>query len=103
MGLKDQLRRLEREAERDAVLIRQRDGTTKAFDTLRVQKELYLLMLSRGLGEPPHSSEFMDALANATEESRSEVMARAEGKFYEDLNEPGLEQIGEPVEDLSEK
>jgi hypothetical protein len=100
--VKHKLKRLERRAQQDAVLIRQRDGTVKAFDRLTVQAELYLLMLDRGLGTEAHSSPFMDALENATPESRREVMAHAQGRFYDDLNEPGLAP-GEPVEDLSEQ
>jgi hypothetical protein len=95
------LLRLERKAQRDAVFVRQRDGTVKAFDRMLVQAELFLLLCDRHLGKEPHASEFMDALENATPESRREVMAHTEGKFYDDLNEPGLEP-GEPVEDLSE-
>jgi hypothetical protein len=100
--MKSKLRRLERRAQQHAVLIRQRDGTVRAFDKLTVQAELFLLLCDRSLGREPRSSEFMDALENATPESRREVMAHAQGRFYDDLNEPGLEP-GEPVEDLSEQ
>jgi hypothetical protein len=97
------LRRLERRAQQHAVLIRQRDGTVKAFDRMLVQAELFLLLCNRHLGREPHASEFMAALEGATPESRREVMAHTEGKWYEDLHdEPGLEP-GEPVEDLSEQ
>jgi hypothetical protein len=95
------LLRLERKAQQDAVFVRQRNGTVKAFDRLLVQAELFLLLCDRHLGREPHASEFIDALENATPESRREVMAHTEGKFYDDLNEPGLEP-SEPVEDLSE-
>jgi len=99
--MKSKLRRLERKAQQDAVFVRQRDGTVKAFDRMLVQAELFLLLCDRHLGKEPHASEFMAALEGATPESRREVMAYAQGKFYDDLNEPGLEP-GEPVEDLSE-
>jgi hypothetical protein len=97
------LRRLERKAQQDAVFVRQRDGTVKAFDRMLVQAELFLLLCDRHLGREPHASEFMDALEGATPESRREVMAHTEGKWYEDLHdEEGLEP-GEPVKDLSEQ
>jgi hypothetical protein len=101
--MKHKLKSLERRAQQDAVLIRQRDGTVKAFDRMLVQAELFLLLCDRHLGREPHASEFARALEGATPESRREVMAHTEGKFYDDLNdEPGLEP-GEPVEDLSEQ
>jgi hypothetical protein len=86
--MKGKLKRLERRAQEHAVLLYQRDGTVKAFDHMTVMKEIYMLVYNRGLGEPPHSSTFMDALENATPESRREVMTHAEGEYYEDLNEP---------------
>jgi hypothetical protein len=101
-SLRAAIERARRAALGNAIIIHQTDGTTRHFDRLTVQAELYLLMLDRGLGDEPHASEFMAALENATPESRREVMAHTEGKFYDDLNEPGLEP-GEPVEDLSEQ
>ncbi len=93
------LRRLERKAQHHAVFIRQRDGTTKAFPWMYVQGELYLMKCNRALGVEPHTSPFTDALASATDESRREVLALAEGGYYSDMDEPA---DGEP-EDLSEQ
>jgi hypothetical protein len=100
--MKSKLRRLERRAQQHAVLIRQRDGTVKAFDRLLVQAELFLLLCDRHLGREPRSTEFMDALEGATPESRREVEALAQGKWYEDLRDEEGIGAGEPVEDLSE-
>ncbi len=69
MGLREQLRRLKREASRGAVLVHQRDGTTRAFDVMTVWKETYLtrMALLRGEARP---SDVLDAVRNATPESR---------------------------------
>jgi hypothetical protein len=55
VGLKDQLRRLKRAANQDAVLIRQRDGSALAFERMEVMKALYVAQFNRALGEPPPS------------------------------------------------
>jgi hypothetical protein len=93
------VRRVENAASEDAVLIRQREGSVKAFDRTQVMGELYLARLAAALGREPQSSEFVDALANATPESRAAVLALDEG-HYEDL-EPAEEASGPPP-DLSE-
>ena len=79
------------------MLIRQKDGSVHAFDKMHVAREAYLARLDAALGRPPHRSEVMDALENATEESRHAVEEMFVGGFLEDL-EPrdGL------VPDLSE-
>jgi hypothetical protein len=62
-------------------------------------------LYERALGREPgrvRRSEFVEALENATEEARREVMARAEGAWYEDLLTGEDLESDEPVEDLSE-
>ncbi len=69
MGLREQLRRLKREASRDAIVLHQRDGSVKAFDVLSVWKELFLTRMALLRGEA-RRSEVFDAVRNATERSR---------------------------------
>ena len=104
MGLRDTLRRLKREASEDAVLIRQRDGTVRAFDQMRVSAELYLAQLDAALRRPrQRQSEVMDALDNATPESRAAILREHTGGFMADLEpvEPGPARERE-ISDLSE-
>ena len=51
MGLRDKLKRLTREAEEGAVLIRLRDGSTKVFDDLTCWKEMFLAQYALFQGE----------------------------------------------------
>ena len=69
MGLRDRLRRLKREAEEGAVVIRLRDGTARYFDDNTAFAELFLadMDLLRGVSR---DSEVLDAVRNATPESR---------------------------------
>ena len=99
MGLKDVLRRLRREASEDAVLIRGRDGSVRAFDLMDVMGQMHLAQLDGALGRPRSSSDVLDALEGATPESRRAVEEMSYGGFFADL-EP-RESTG-PVEDLSE-
>ena len=99
MGLKDVLRRLKREASEDAVFIRGRDGSVRAFDRMHVMGQMYLAQLDDALGEPRRSSDVLDALEGATPESRRAVEEMSTGGFFADL-EPG--DATAPVEDLSE-
>ncbi len=69
MGLREQLRRLKREASRGAVLVHQRDGTTRAFDVMTIWRETFLTRLDLLRGEA-RRSEVFDAVRNATERSR---------------------------------
>jgi hypothetical protein len=99
--LRDTLRRLKREASEDAVLIRQRNGSVKAFDRMDVMAELYLAQLDAALRRPrTRQSAVMDALDNATPESREAVLRAHTGPFMADL-EPA-DPDAPPVEDLSE-
>ena len=97
MSLRDRLRRLRRAAEEDAALIRLKDGSVRAFPRERVLQEVFLSRLDAALGRPPRDSEIMQALENATEESRRDIEQAFVGGFMEDL-----EPRDEPVEDLSE-
>ena len=99
MALRDVLRRLKREANEDAVVIRQRDGSVRAFDTLHVMGQMYLARLDDALGRPRSSSDVLDALEGATPESRRAVEEMSSGTFYADL--VPREAVG-PVEDLSQ-
>ena len=96
------IKRLEREAAEGAVLIRQRDGSVRIFDTLHVMGQTYLAQLDDALGRSEaqrRSSDVLDALEGATPESRRAVEEMSTGGFYADL-EP--REATEPVEDLSE-
>ncbi len=101
MGLKDWLKRLERDAGQDRVLIYQQDGTIKAFDRMHVMAQLYVAGVHEALGEPPPTSDVMAALENATPESRAAVEEMATGGRF--LDDPGPQGNHEEVEDLSEQ
>lgn len=70
MGLKDRLRRLEREAEEDGIVIRLQDGTVRVFDSTMVAVEMFAAHMSllRGI---PRASEVLEAVRRATPESRA--------------------------------
>jgi hypothetical protein len=96
------VKRLEREAAQDAVLIRQRDGSVRSFDRMHVMGQMYLAQLDEALGRSEaqrRSSDVLDALEGATPESRRAVEEMSSGSFYADL-EP--RDTTAPVEDLSE-
>ena len=102
MGLRSWVKRLERVAAQGAVLIRQRDGSVKAFDRVHVMGQMYLAYVDDALGRSEaqrRSSDVLDALENATPESRRAVEEMSTGGFYADL-EP--RDTTAPVEDLSE-
>jgi hypothetical protein len=103
MALRDLLRRLRREASRDAVLIHQRDGTVRAFDRMHVMAELYLAKLDAALGRPRRSSDVLDALDGATPESRRAVEEMCRSGFTGDLEPREPVEPVEPVEDLSDQ
>jgi hypothetical protein len=104
MALRDVIRRLRREASRDAVLIHQRNGTVRAFDKMDVIAEVYLARLDAALGRPRRSSDVLDALDGATRESRRAVEEMSACGFTGDLDLEPREPVEpvEPVEDLSE-
>jgi hypothetical protein len=95
------VRRVENAASEDAILIRQRDGSVKAFDKKEVMGELYLAQLDAALGRSREQpSDVMAALDNATPESREAVLRANTGPFMADL-EPA-EPPSDPPKDLSE-
>ena len=53
MGLKDRLRRLEREAEEDGIVIHLQDGTVRIFDPTVVAVEMFgeHMSLLRGISQ----------------------------------------------------
>ena len=70
MGLKDQLRRLKQEAQKDRVVLRLRDGGIRVFSDREVFKEMFLCQTDLMMGEA-RSSEVLDAVREATPESRA--------------------------------
>ena len=52
MGLKDRLRRLEREAEEDGIVIRLQDGTVRVFERTEVAVEMFAASMSLMGGIP---------------------------------------------------
>ena len=70
MGLRDQLRRLKREAQKDKVVLRLRDGGLATFDRMEVAKEMFLTQMDLMLGKA-RPSEVLDAVRAATPESRA--------------------------------
>jgi hypothetical protein len=70
MALKGRLRRVEREARSEGVILRLRDGGLRVFDQMEVWKEMFLTQTALMLGEA-HPSEVLDAVRGATPESRA--------------------------------
>jgi hypothetical protein len=69
VALRDRLRRLTRQAEEGGVLIRQREGSVRVFDTMTVFSEMFLARCDL-LGDTARESEVLDAVRGATLESR---------------------------------
>ena len=69
MGLRDRLRKLKREAEEGAVVIRLRDGGARYFDDNTVWSEMFLAKMDL-FRKRSHDSEVLEAVRNATPESR---------------------------------
>jgi Zn/Cd-binding protein ZinT len=69
MGLRDRLRRLEREVAGDGIVLRLQDGTVRVFEEMEILKEMFLTQyhLFRGASR---ESEVLDAVRNATPESK---------------------------------
>ena len=99
MGLRGRLKRLEREAREGAVLIHQRDGSVRGLDRMHVMAQMYLARYDAALGLPPRSSDVLEALENATPESRRHVEEMSRSSFVPDDLEPSTSA----VEDLSEQ
>jgi hypothetical protein len=70
MGLKGRLRRVEREARSEGVILRLRDGGLRVFDQMEVWQEMFLTQTALMLGEA-RPSELLDAVRAATPESRA--------------------------------
>ena len=69
MGIRNWLRRLQAKAEEGGVLIRQRAGSVKIFDTTKVFAEMFLVQMDL-LRDTARESEVLVAVRNATPESR---------------------------------
>ena len=90
MGLRDRLRRLEKEAEGEMVFVPQKDGTAKRFPQSALQ-EAFTTNMKRLRGEDvPHQP-----LGVAAAQSPDPEWSRS-------LYSTALAEIGAPVEDLSE-
>lgn len=103
MGLRGRLKKAEKAAKGDVVEVRLKDGTARWFPKTDVMKEHYLAQLDAALRRPrseARQSEVMDALDNATPESREAVLREHPGRFMADL-EPA-DPDAPPVVDLSE-
>ena len=70
MGLRDQLRRLKRVAQKDRVVLRLRGGGVRIFSDLEVFTEMFLCRTDLFMGEA-RSSEVLDAVRAATPGSRA--------------------------------
>ena len=83
MGLRDRLRRLRKEAEDGAVVVRLRDGTARYFDDNTAFAEMFLadIDLLKGVSR---DSEVLDAVRNATPESR-EAFEREYGPIEREM------------------
>ena len=93
MGLRDRLRRLEREAEEEMIVIPQKDGTVKRFPQSDGLDAFMNFFDRLGAGEDaPPEHPLIDAARNSSEPKWS-------GSFYA-VNDP--ERWVEPFEDLSE-
>jgi len=75
VGVRARLRRLQAKVEHDGVVLRQRDGTLKAFEVMHVQAEMFLAKMDL-LRDTARDSEVLDAVRNATPESRREFEER---------------------------
>ena len=70
MALKGRLRRLQREAQSEGVILRLRDGGISVFSDLEVFKEMFLCRMDLFSGKA-RPSEVLDAVRAATKESRA--------------------------------
>jgi hypothetical protein len=92
MGLRGRLRKLERDAEEEMIVIPQRDGTVKRFPSSAGMDAYMNLMDRMGAGEDaPPEHPLIEAARNSSERKWSQ-------SFYA-VNDEGWT---DPVEDLSE-
>jgi hypothetical protein len=71
MALKGRLRRLEREAQSEGVILRLRDGSLRVFDRMEVAKEMFLTKTDLLVRGESRSSGVLAAVRAATPESRA--------------------------------
>jgi hypothetical protein len=71
MGLNRRITRLAREAGEGTVLIRLQDGSIKAFDSLECWRAMFLTKVNLSCGRPIEPSPVLEAVRNATPESRA--------------------------------
>ncbi len=71
MSLRRRLQRLQKAATSDAIILKLRDGGTKAFSNLHCAAELFLTQVALGCGEC-RDSDVLEAVRAATPESRRE-------------------------------
>jgi hypothetical protein len=74
-GLKGRMKRVQREATTEGVVIRLKDGSTRAFTVLEVQKEMFLAMYALAR-EEARQSPVLEAVRQATPESRAAFEAQ---------------------------
>jgi|SRR5688500_16248677 hypothetical protein len=70
MGLKGRVRRLQREAAKEGVVLHLRDGGLRVFDKMEVFGEMFLCQMALMSGKA-RPSEVLDAVREATPESRA--------------------------------
>ena len=70
MGLRGRLRRLQREAAKEGVVLHLRDGSLRVFDKMEVFGEMFLCQMDLMSGKA-RPSEVLDAVRAATPESRA--------------------------------
>jgi hypothetical protein len=82
--MRRRIKRAEKEARTEGIVLRQRDGGVRIFDTMDVLKEMYLAEVDLVRGEH-HGSEVHEAVRNATPESRAAFEA-AYGSIARELH-----------------
>jgi hypothetical protein len=75
MGLRGRIKKLTQQAEEGAVLMRLRDGSTRVFTVMDVQKEMFLAKCDLAR-EEARSSPVLEAVRAATPESRAAFEAQ---------------------------
>jgi hypothetical protein len=68
--MRNRLRRLERKARGDGIVLRLKDGTARAFETMEVHKAMFLAQMDL-FRKTSVDSEVLEAVRNATPESRA--------------------------------
>src|SRR3712207_6136877 len=74
-GLKGRMKRVQREATTEGVVITLRDGSTRAFTVMDVQKEMFLAKYALAR-EEARQSPVLEAVRQATPESRAAFEAQ---------------------------